>query len=333
MYYLGVDGGNTKTDFALMRADGTLIDWIRVGTCSHEALPGGYAAAAQALAHWVEPLCCRNAIHPEQIEDAVLGLAGADTDAQRRALENATASLPLRKKLIVNDSFLSIKAASTSGYGICSINGTGTVVGGIDERGAMLQVGGIGRAAGDFYGGGSSFAESAISAVYNTLMRCGAPTAMTEPVLELLRCEAPEKLMDSISEWEKRLPVVALMQILFQAANAGDAVAGQIVQEKALGLADSVLGCMERLCFTKQVTIITAGTVWVKAESPMLFECFRKQIEARAKRKCVFVQLELPPVCGALNWAHQRAGRLDPMLRVKTNACFKDSSCCRKISA
>ena len=51
MYYLGVDGGNTKTDFALMRADGTLIDWIRVGTCSHEALPGGYAAAAQALAH------------------------------------------------------------------------------------------------------------------------------------------------------------------------------------------------------------------------------------------------------------------------------------------
>ena len=42
MYYLGVDGGNTKTDFALMRADGTLIDWIRVGTCSHEALPGGY---------------------------------------------------------------------------------------------------------------------------------------------------------------------------------------------------------------------------------------------------------------------------------------------------
>ena len=67
MYYLGVDGGNTKTDFALMRADGTLIDWIRVGTCSHETLPGGYAAAAQDVYKRQPPSrrrlkirCCRH---------------------------------------------------------------------------------------------------------------------------------------------------------------------------------------------------------------------------------------------------------------------------------
>ena len=83
MYYLGVDGGNTKTDFALMHADGTLVDWIRVGTCSHEALSGGYTAAADALAHWLNPLRACNGIRAEQIEDAVLGLAGAATDAPR----------------------------------------------------------------------------------------------------------------------------------------------------------------------------------------------------------------------------------------------------------
>ena len=70
MYYLGVDGGNTKTDFALMHADGTLVDWIRVGTCSHEALSGGYTAAADALAHWLNHLCACNGIRAEQIEDA-----------------------------------------------------------------------------------------------------------------------------------------------------------------------------------------------------------------------------------------------------------------------
>ena len=332
MYYLGVDGGNTKTDFALMHADGTLVDWIRVGTCSHEALSGGYTAAADALAHWLNHLCACNGIRAEQIEDAVLGLAGADTDAQRQALEQAMVGLPLRRKLVVNDSFLSIKAASASGSGICSINGTGTVVGGIDEQGIMLQVGGIGRSVGDFYGGGSSFAESAVSAVYDALMRCGAPTAMTVPVMEFLHCDRPEKLMDAISGYVEHMPIVPLMQTLFRAADEGDTAARRIVMDKAFGLADSVLGCMKRLTFTKEIMIVTAGTVWVKAESPLLFEYFRERICARAKVPCRFVRLEQPPVCGALNWAHQRASHADPSLRDKTNSCFRDLSRCRRLS-
>lgn len=335
MYYLGVDGGNTKTDFALIREDGTLVDWMRTGTCSHEALPGGYRAAGEALAYWLDDLCARNRIDPASITDAVLGLAGVDTAVQAQGMAAAAAALPLRSKLIVNDSFLSIKAVSPTGCGVCSINGTGTVAGGIDETGATLQVGGIGDAVGDACGGGFSFAQSAVAAVYDEVMRCGPPTAMTAPLLALLGDPAPQMLMDRISQefYGRRIGPIPIMRVLFAAADGGDAVALGILRAKAAGLADSVLGCLRRLRFTQPVQVITAGSVWAKAESPLLFEFFRRRIEQNSDLPCVFTELKLPPVCGALNWAYQRTHPAGQSLAMRgaINEAFADRSRCRDV--
>ena len=35
-FIIGVDGGNTKTDYLLYDTEGNFIDGVRSGTCSHE---------------------------------------------------------------------------------------------------------------------------------------------------------------------------------------------------------------------------------------------------------------------------------------------------------
>ena len=41
-YILGVDGGNTKTDYFLFDVTGKFIGMYRDGTCSHEGLPDSF---------------------------------------------------------------------------------------------------------------------------------------------------------------------------------------------------------------------------------------------------------------------------------------------------
>ena len=41
-YIIGVDGGNTKTDYLLFDTEGNFIDGLRSGTCSHEGLKDSF---------------------------------------------------------------------------------------------------------------------------------------------------------------------------------------------------------------------------------------------------------------------------------------------------
>ena len=48
-YVLGVDGGNTKTQYFLYDGDGNFVDGIEAGTCSHEALSDSFAGTRLLL--------------------------------------------------------------------------------------------------------------------------------------------------------------------------------------------------------------------------------------------------------------------------------------------
>ena len=79
----------------------------------------------------------------------------------------------VRSKLefqLENDGILGVKAASPNGKGICSINGTGTVTVGVDDRGQFLQVGGVGYISGD-EAGGSFIVRRTYQAVYDSFYR------------------------------------------------------------------------------------------------------------------------------------------------------------------
>ena len=301
---LGVDGGNTKTDLALFGVDGTLLNWIHVGTCSHENVPGSYDGAAAALDGFINQLAD---ISRCNIVAAVMGLAGIDTQLQQREMVRATELLHIEQRILVNDAFPTIKAVSPNGTGICCSCGTGVVTGGIDEQGKMVQVGGIGQVSGD-HAGGSYFAADALSAVYAACMQNGPATSMTAPVCELLGMDDPELLMDAMMVRHARNSDVVFTQTLFAHAALGDAVALGIVRLRAEEMADSVIGCWRRLAFAGPVHIVQSGTLWAKIEQPQMRDFFEARVKAYVDQPVVFHRMvSAPPVAGACCWAMQLA--------------------------
>lgn len=307
-YIIGVDGGNTKTDYFLFNIDGDPIDYVRSGTCSHEGLPGGYDETYTIMNNQITGLLSKNNIIIEDIAGAAFGLAGSDVPEQQRRLTEIIRKIGFTNFYVDNDSYLGIKAGTHSGYGVCSVNGTGTVAGGIDKNGNHLQVGGIGEIVGDM-AGGSYIAKRAIRAVYDSLYRCGMMTSMAKPVMELLGINDKRYFIQAISEmlYSGKVNRTSFTKAVFYAANANDQAAIEILKDVAQQLAKSTAGCINNLEFGEDVEVVLAGSVWVKAECPIMLESYKEYMKKLTPKKCEFTLLTIPPATGAVLWALELA--------------------------
>ncbi|GIO83337.1 kinase [Paenibacillus faecis] len=322
-YVIGVDGGNSKTDYFLFDLDGNYIDHLHTGTCSHERFPDGYAGAERAMKDQLHQLLASHGLSPQTITAGSFGLAGADIPPQKARLNEVVRRLGMTHFALDNDAFLGIKAGSEKGYGVCSINGSGMSTAGISPAGERLQIGGVGSELSGDEAGGFYLARRVLRAVYDFLYRLGHETAMTEPVMELLRIPSKADYIETVLEGsvKRSLPTTELVQILFRAADQGDSAALEIVDRSAEQLARSAAGCLKHLNFDddREVDVVLAGSVWVKVESPLLFDGFRRKMEQFTRVPCRYTFLQVPPAAGAVLWALELAegSPVKPELRRK----------------
>lgn len=307
-YIIGVDGGGTKTDYLLFSTDGMYIDSMRVGSRSHEVLPGGFEEVEKTVLSDLEILLSRNSLEPSQIAAAAFGMAGIDTPSQLKIMEGILRKTNYNRIVLSNDSVLGIKAGCPSGIGICSINGTGTVVTGINEKGEILQVGGIGYASGDS-AGGAFIAGMVLRAVYDYYYRCGAETILSEKIMNMYQITDPLELLNVINEkfYTDRSLDVNILTYLFEAANTGDVVAVGIVREVGEQLAKSVAGCIKALKFKDTPEVVLAGSVWLKSNCHLLPEHFKECIYRYSGKVIEPIRLQVIPATGAIIWALELA--------------------------
>lgn len=307
-YVLGVDGGNSKTDYLLYDTQGFRVAHLRAGTCSHEAL--GYDGAREEMALQVGRLLDGKGLAPADIAASAFGLAGIDQPEQGKALAQIIHALGFSRSVAANDSFLGIKAGSESGVGVCSVNGTGTVAGGIDHHGHQVQVGGFGAALTGDEAGGTYIASRAIRTVYDELFRFGDATALTPRMLALFGCADPADLHTAISTQFQYGAAVTSLQViglLFEASDAGDPVARALVEQVADGLARTAAGCAVRLDFGSVVPVILIGSVWAKGRHAPMLDHFKTQFARYAQKPCDTVVLDVPPAVGSILWALELA--------------------------
>jgi N-acetylglucosamine kinase-like BadF-type ATPase len=235
-------------------------------------------------------------------------LAGVDTPIQKTNMEQVISDLGFTNFKVVNDSFLPIKAATTKGYGVCSINGAGTSCGGIDFFGSYLQVGGIGGLVGD-EAGGYHIARMAVRSCYDECYRFGKPSSLTAIVMKALEVTDKYYLMEAISAHalSKKIDYNALTLAVFSEATRGDEVSNDILRQVGENLARSAAGCVVNLDFAQTVEIVLAGSVWVKGASPIMKEAFQNKIIELTKKNCQIIVLSVPPATGAVIWAIELA--------------------------
>ena len=301
---LGVDGGNTKTDYMLFDECGTFIRRIRQGTVSHEALPGGFRESGRLIGAHTRILLDEVGLEIGDISACAFGLAGLDTRSQHESMESVLNEMGFREYVAVNDGFLGLKAASAEGFGVCSICGTGTVAVGVDPLGGRLQVGGVGFICGD-EGGAWHLARSVIRGVYDSLYRCGRRTEMEKSICELFDVEAPSYYIDRVIPRFHKQDITDqhVNQILFRAAENGDEVAISILEHSGVQMARSAAGCANHLAFGDKIEVVTAGAMWLKPPAEIMRNAFEREFMKHVKQDAQFIQLSLPPVCGAILWA------------------------------
>ena len=323
-YFLGVDGGNTKTDYLLCDGDGKFIDVYRAGTCSHEAFGseedenggyGGYKAMEREMRKHLKELFSRNNILIEDIAAAGFGLAGADLPKQVKELKERVSAIGFSKFGLFNDGILGVKTTE-SGIGLCAVNGTGTVIVAANEKGDILQVGGVGGLSGDYAGGGY-IASRIVALTYDYYYRAGDKSSIFEKVLDITGYTR-ENLLELVGEDHGRIysATKELIRLADVAAMNGDKVAQTLFLEVGSCVGKSAAGAIRAMSFDRNVIeAVLVGSIWRKVEYKGLKEAFLKEAQDLSGKELDAKFLDAPPAVGGVLWAKELSVGSDPEFR------------------
>lgn len=313
MFFLGVDGGNTKTEYLLYTTEGKFVDMHRTGTCSHEQFNGSFDSMEKVMRKQLSEIFTRNGITAADIAAAGFGLAGADLPYQIEEMKRRVEAIGFTRYGLANDGILGIKATATGGVGICAVNGTGTVVVGINESGNILQVGGVGPLSGDS-GGGSYIRDRVIASLYNFYFRCEPDSVMFPPVMKLLGVRI-ENLLSLLSDYTTLSRYMTdITKICAQAAVDGDDVAKKILDDIGISIGKSAAGCIRKLVFaeTDEIDIVQVGSIWFKVLYEGMNAAFLRTTQELSGRHCRPIKLDASSAFGGVLWAKEIADGVAP---------------------
>jgi N-acetylglucosamine kinase-like BadF-type ATPase len=309
---LAVDGGNSKTDVALVAEDGTLLAAVRGPTTSHQAV--GLVAGMSRLVGLAEDAARTANLDPTSrplASTAVLATAGADYRADIRSLERALISTGLAERVVVaNDCVAALWAGASDGWGIALVCGQGINGTAITPGGRIARFDGVGDISGD-WGGGTAVGMAGLGAAVRARDGRGPRTSLERLVPEFFGLRRPSAVTRAL--YEGRIPATRIGQlapIVFAAAGEGDRVARSIVDRLADELATMAIALARRTSMTRlPVQVILAGGVF-RTTDHLFLDRIGEQIRTVVPN-ALLIRLQLPPVAGAALEGINRLGLRD----------------------
>ena len=257
---LAVDGGATKTDLALVSADGALLALERGPLSSPHYL--GLEGSLDVLAELLERAASGAGLPTDDgpvTEVGQLLIAGLDLPSEVEDFHAAVGARAWSTRTIVdNDTFAILRAGTEQGWGVAVVCGTGINCVGVAPDGRHARFPALGAITGD-WGGGYDVGLAAVSAAARSEDGRGQKTALEQGVPAHFGLTTPTELAEAIHHGripQKRLG--ELPRAVF--AEAGqDEVAAAIVQR----LADEVVAlarvALERLDLTEEPVEVLLG--------------------------------------------------------------------------
>jgi N-acetylglucosamine kinase-like BadF-type ATPase len=246
-YFLGFDGGGSKTDCVLVDEHGAVLA-SAYGSASNP-LRTGYAKTWFALSSTADAVLERQKIKSTDITGICAGLGGAArVQVARRIANFLERSFPNAAVRVTSDMEIALAAAVGDGKGIVLIAGTGSVAFGRSESGATARAGGFGAWIGD-EGSGFEIGKLAAAAASREVDARGQKTMLSQSIFKDLDCRDWNEFFERIAKnaddvFPRLFPTVA------KVADAGDPVAREILQHAAASLADLAYNVAVKLQLT-----------------------------------------------------------------------------------
>jgi N-acetylglucosamine kinase-like BadF-type ATPase len=240
-FYLGIDGGGTKTRCALGDETNELASSMSGGS---NVVRTGESKAREALHAAVRQVCATAKINPDQIQKICVGAAGAARPEIAAKIRSILAELSPATVEVVGDMVIALEAAFGSGPGVIAIAGTGSIVWGRDATGRTARAGGWGFAISD-EGSGHWIGRRAISDILQVHDE-GQETALTAMVLRAWNLTTLDELVQKANslpppEFPRLFPVV------LRAAEQSDPTARKLLADAATRLANLTAMVIRRL--------------------------------------------------------------------------------------
>lgn len=293
---LAVDGGNSKTDVALVAEGGQLLGAVRGPTTSHQAV--GLGPGVKRLAGLVAEAVSKAGLE-RRPDLAVYTLAGADTRADARALATALGDRGFAAEdLVVNDSLGALRAGTDRGWGVVVVCGQGVNAAAVAPDGRTSRLDALGAISGD-WGGGTDVGWEGLAGAVRARDGRGPRTRLERDVPAHFGLRSPAAVTSAMYTGritEQRIG--ELSPVVFAAAEAGDAVARRIVDR----LADEIVamaGAMIRRAHVahRDPDVVLAGGVF-RTHDAAFAERIASGVAAVSARARL-VRLTAPPVAGA----------------------------------
>ena len=298
-FFLGIDGGGTKTDCALGNSDGVLGRGREAGSKLSRV---GEAQTRAALHGAIRQAAAEAGVDLAQVSRTCVGMAGGSRPEVTQAVRALVAEIVPGEIEVVGDMQVALEAAFPGAPGVVVIAGTGSIAYGRNERGETARAGGWGPAISD-EGSGEWIGRAAAAAALRAY-DSGESTALIECILNCWHLAT----RDDVARVANSSPppdYAALLPQILATADAGDGVARDVLPQAGTELAQLAKVVVRRLWpGAPSARVALAGGVFHHSE--LVRRVFANSL--RAERPQAEILEEVDPVLGALALA-RRAGQ------------------------
>lgn len=277
-YFIGVDGGGTKTAFALAAKDSVTRAVVTRTGCSYQAL--GVCGAVEVVREGIAALLASAGVAVEDCAGCCIGMPyygeNAAMDRQvREALQAALAPVPVH---VVNDVEVGWAGSLACRDGIHLVAGTGSIAFGCGQDGRTARCGGWNEFFGDE--GSCYWVGRQAMSLFSKEADGRVPRGPLYGIVrqELGLTEDFEFAEQVLRGWAgRREQVAAFQKLACQAAEEGDSAAAALFENAAQELALMVKALQQALAFSPGATAVSYSGGLFKA-GELVLAPLRKEI-------------------------------------------------------
>lgn len=259
-YYLGIDGGGTKTRLIMVDEAGNLMAECEGGPVNLNS--GSYESVEAVLSDMISDVLKKCSAVPSDCLSLCVGAAGAGRHDEKAMIYNIIKKLGFSGKIIVTDDVtIAFYGGLDGAPGVMVISGTGSICFGCNYHGEIFRCGGWGHILGD-EGSGYAIGVGVLASVMRAYDGRGPKTAMTSMVLEHLHISSPENMVEYVyRSGAGKKDIASFAKFADDGCELNDPVALSIIDNAAKELHLSVATVIDHLKFDPIPDVCYGGGV------------------------------------------------------------------------
>ena len=246
-YFLGFDGGATKTSGAIVNSNGEVLSERTGGPSNFQIL--GIPRASGNIVEVAKMVLEASALQFSDVSGIFLGLTGAGREVDQVRMKEGFEEylrengLPVPRIAVESDALAALEGAFPGKAGMILISGTGSILLAKDDSGKVIRTGGWGRFIGD-EGSGYFIGKAGLTAYVKEYDGRGKKTKISE-LLRNLDIQSPQSLVLKI--YHENFDIASVAKIVVEAAYHGDEVASSILEDAAVELMTHIRAAVSKI--------------------------------------------------------------------------------------